>query len=71
MWIIDIFSVILAIAEEWCSWRLFVCIGIAIGIVAGFFFAYPEQPSIWYVSVPAAFIVIGLGFLWQIHADRK
>lgn len=32
--------------------------------------AYPGQPCIWYVSLPAAGIVVGLGILWQILADR-
>lgn len=70
MWIIDIIGLTIEVAHEWCSWRLYVCIGVAIGIIAGLYFAYPGQPSIWYVSTPAALIVMGLGFLWQIHADR-
>jgi len=63
-------DIILMIADEFCSWRVWLCIGIAVGIVAGLYYKYPEQDGIWSVSFPAAIIVTAMGFWWQYRADR-
>ena len=66
-WAIEI---ILMIAVELCSWRVWLCIGIAVGIVAGLYHLYPGQNGIWSVSYPAAIVVIAMGFWWQYRAER-
>jgi hypothetical protein len=66
-WVIDI---ILMLAPDLCSWRVWLCIGIAVVIVAGLYHLYPEHDGFWSVSYPAAIIVIAMGFWWQYRADR-
>ncbi len=63
-------EIIMMIAHEMCSWRVWLCIGIAVGIVVSLYFKYPEQDGIWSVSFPAALIVTTMGFLWQYRAER-
>ena len=68
MWLV--LEIVLTIATEWLSWRVWLCLGIAIGIVAVLYNKYPEQNGIWSVSCPAAIGVIALGFWWQYRVDR-
>jgi len=63
-------EIILMIAYELSSWRVWLCIVIAVGIVAGLYYKYPGQDVIWSVSFPAAIIVTAMGFWWQYRADR-
>ena len=67
MWVIEL---ILLLAEELFSWRIFLCLLIAIGIVVGLYFKYPEQDGLWSVSYPAAFIIVALGVVWHIRSER-
>jgi predicted branched-subunit amino acid permease len=64
-WIADI---ILMLAVELCSWRVWLCIGAAVGIVVGLHVLYPEKDGLWSVSYPAALVVIALGFRWEHRA---
>jgi hypothetical protein len=64
-------EILLTIAAELCSWRVWLSIGIAAGIVAGMYYLYPEHEGFWSVSYPAAIIVIAMGFWWQHRADRQ
>jgi hypothetical protein len=65
-----IFEIILSIASEMASWRVLLCIAVAVGIVVGLYYKLPEQDGIWSISCPAAVIVTGMGFWWQHRADR-
>jgi hypothetical protein len=40
MWLIDLIG---GIAEFWCSWRLYVCGGIAVGIAVALHNGFPDQ----------------------------
>ena len=68
MMLIDLFG---GIAELWCSWRLYICLGIVVGFAVGLHNTFPDQAWTWFVSVPTVIIGIGFGFWWQIRADGK
>ncbi len=63
-------EIVLTIAAELFSWRVWLCIGIAMVIVAGLQYLYPEHDGFWSISYPAAALVIIAGFWWQHRADR-
>lgn len=67
MWLIELIG---AIVELWCSWRLYVSLSIAVGIDVVLHHAFPDQAWVEYASVSAVIIGLGLGFWWQIRADR-
>ena len=64
-----VIELVIQFAEEWCSWRILLCLVIALGIVGGLYYKYPKQDGHWSVSVPAALVVIGLGIWWEIRSD--
>jgi hypothetical protein len=66
-WIIDI---ILMLAVELCSWRVWLCMAAAAGIVVGLNALYPEKDGLWSLSYPAAIMVIAMGFWWEHRAHR-
>ena len=68
MWLIDLIG---GIAELWSSWRLYVCLGISIGIATCLHFAFPDQMWVWFLSVPVMIAGFTLGYRWQIRADRQ
>lgn len=65
MWLIEI---VLRLAGELGAWRILLCLAIALGIVGGLYYGYPEQDGLWSVSVPAALVVMGLGIWWEIRS---
>jgi uncharacterized integral membrane protein len=65
-----VFEVILTIAAEMASWRVLLCIVVAVGMVAGLYYKFPEQDGLWSISYPAAVIITAMGFWWQHRADR-
>lgn len=64
------FELIIDLAIELCSWRVWLCILLAIGIIVGLYFKYPEHDGLWSISYPAAIVITALGFWWQYRADR-
>jgi hypothetical protein len=67
MW--SVAEIILMIATELCSWRVWLCIGIAAVIVAGLRYLYPGHDGFWSVSYPAAAMVVIAGFWWEYRAS--
>ena len=67
MWLLEI---IFWIAAELCSWRTLLSLLVAIGIVVGLLYRYPEQDGLWSVSYPAAFIVIAFGIWRDYRAEH-
>lgn len=59
------------IAHELCSWRVGLCIFIAIALVFGLFIAYPENNGFLPYTAYAGIGVIAIGLLWQYVADRR
>jgi hypothetical protein len=68
MWII--IEAVLMFAYEMSSWRVWLCIAIALGIIGSLYYKYPELNGIWSVSFPVAIIVIAMGFWWQYRAEK-
>jgi hypothetical protein len=77
MWIVfdiiisTIFDIIISIVYDMCSWRVWLSIGIAVGIVVGLYCMFPAHGGLWSISYPAAMMVIAMGFWWQNRADRS
>jgi hypothetical protein len=68
MWFIELMG---GVFELWCSWRLYVCLGVAMGIAATLHQAFPDQNWVWFVSMPTMITGFALGFWWQLQADRS
>jgi hypothetical protein len=66
-----IFEIALMIAVEWLSWRVWLCIGVAIGVIAVAHNQFPEKDGLWSVSYPVAIMVVAFGFWWQWRVDRS
>ena len=64
-------DIIYMITQELCSWRVGLCLLIAVAIVFGLFITFPEHNGFLPLSAYASIIVISIGFLWQYLADRK
>jgi hypothetical protein len=65
-----IFEIALMIAVEWLSWRVWLCIGVAVAVIAVAYNRFPEQDGLWAVSYPLAILIVAFGFWWQWRADR-
>lgn len=65
----DFIEIVLRLAGELGSWRILLCLAIALGIVGALYYRYPEQDGLWSVSVPAGLVVIGLGIWWERRSE--
>lgn len=63
MW--NLFEIAVDFAVELCSWRLWICILLAIGIVAGAYYQFPENQGYWHLTSPIALIVLAFGGWWE------
>lgn len=61
-------GIILMLAVELCSWRVWLCIGLAAGMIIGLYQLYPEKDGLWPISYPVSLVVIALGFWWEYRA---
>ena len=68
MW--DIFGIAIELAIAWCSWRLWLCIILAIGIIAGVCYKFPEHNGFWPLTSPIGGIIIAFGVWWHWRSER-
>lgn len=68
MWII--FEIAFELVSGWSSWRIWLCIILAIGLIAVAYHVFPEQNGFWPLTSPIALVIIALGCWWQVRADR-
>jgi hypothetical protein len=61
---------VLDLAAHWCSWRLWLCLILAITLIVGFYLKFPEQNGYWPLSGVVGAIIIAFGIVWQWRADR-
>ena len=66
----DIVDIILSIAADLCSWRVWLCIITAAALVGWLHYQYPEHDGFWSVSYPAAFLIVAFGFWWEHRVNR-
>jgi hypothetical protein len=67
MWLLEI---ALEIAVAWCSWRVWLCILLALGIIGGAYYKFPEHNGFLTLTVPGAIVICAFGFWWQWRVDR-
>jgi hypothetical protein len=60
----------LELAAHWCSWRLWLCLILAIGLIVGLYFKFPEQSGFWPLSGFVGAIIIGFGIVSEWRANR-
>jgi hypothetical protein len=63
-------DIIFMIAHELCSWRVALCLFIAIALVFGLFNAYPENNGFLPLTAYAGIAVISMGGVWQYVSGR-
>ena len=68
--LIDIALSLIEVAYAWCSWRLLICVILAIGIVAGAYYRFPENDGFLPLTSPVGVLIIAFGIWWQRRADR-
>lgn len=59
MW--SIFEIVIDLAIAWCSWRLSLCIILALGIIAGVYYKYPEHNGFWPLTSLIGLIIVAYG----------
>jgi hypothetical protein len=62
-------EVIDGIVDLVCSWRLYLCLGIGVGVAALFHASFPDRVWVWFVSVPLVVTSFIVGWRWQEAAD--
>lgn len=67
---LNLFELALDLAVAWLSWRLWLCLILAIAIIVGLYFKFPEQNGFWPLSGVVGLIIIGFGIVWQWRANR-
>ncbi len=67
---LTLLEVALNIAADFLSWRLSVCIILAIALIVGLFLKFPEQNGFWPYSGVAGAMIIVFGFVWEWRASR-
>jgi len=64
-------ELIVGIIELWCSWRLYLCLAIGLGIAVFLHSSFPEDAWVWFFSVPFAVGSIIVGWRWQRAVDLE
>ena len=59
------------LAELWCSWRLYLCLGVGLGAAFLLHRLLPEANWILFISVPLGIASFVLGVRRQVEADRE
>jgi membrane protein DedA with SNARE-associated domain len=67
---LNIFEIAIDLAVEWFSWRLWLCILLAIGIIVGAYFKFPEHDGFWPLTSPLGVIIIVFGVWWHWRSER-
>ncbi|RYD18829.1 MAG: hypothetical protein EOP88_21220 [Verrucomicrobiaceae bacterium] len=58
-------DLISGLAELACSWRFYLCFGIAAGVIAAVHLTFPNQAWVYFISVPTGIAGFILGFYWE------
>jgi ABC-type uncharacterized transport system permease subunit len=64
-------EVAIEIAVAFSSWRVWISIFLAAGIIAAAYAKFPDHDGFWAVSVPLGMMIIGLGCWWEWRANRS
>jgi uncharacterized BrkB/YihY/UPF0761 family membrane protein len=64
---LDFLDFIGAIGELFASWRFYICVGIAAGVIALIYWLLPD-PWRLILSIPVAVIAATLGIIWERRA---
>jgi hypothetical protein len=68
MW--TILEIAIEFTVAWSSWRLWLCIILAIGIVIGAFYKFPDHNGFWPLTSLIGTIVIAFGAWWHWRSER-
>jgi hypothetical protein len=63
-------DIILMITLELCSWRVALCLLMAIALVFGLLIVYPENDGFLPFTAYAGIVLIGIGGVWQYVSER-
>lgn len=67
---LTLFELALELAAHLCSWRLWLCLILAIGLIVGLYFKFPEQNGFWPLSGVGGAVIIVFGIVWEWRASR-
>jgi hypothetical protein len=68
MWILELIVSVWSASE---TWRLYLSIGIALGLAALIYFAFAGQAWTWFIIIPLAVAGILFGVYWHYNADNN
>lgn len=64
-------EIVVDLTVAWCSWCLWICILLAVGIMIGAYYKFPDHDGLWPLTAVAGVMIITFGIWWQWRADRS